>query len=44
LICFLAGLDRGFNYNKLSEALHHIQRGAVFIATNTDSTYPVEGN
>jgi 4-nitrophenyl phosphatase len=38
----LVGLDRQFNYQKLSLALQSIQNGADFIATNTDSTLITE--
>ncbi|KAL2271746.1 hypothetical protein VTJ83DRAFT_1117 [Remersonia thermophila] len=38
--CVLAGLDMHINYLKLSHALHYLHRGAVFLATNTDSTFP----
>ena len=36
----LAGLDFHVNYLKLSLAYHYLRRGAVFLATNTDSTLP----
>ena len=36
----LAGLDFHVNYLKLALAYHYIQRGAVFLATNVDSTLP----
>ncbi|KAI9050087.1 hypothetical protein LZ554_006231 [Drepanopeziza brunnea f. sp. 'monogermtubi'] len=36
----LAGLDFHVNYLKLSHAYHYIKRGAVFLATNLDSTLP----
>ena len=36
----LVGLDFHINYLKLSLAYHYIQRGAVFLATNLDSTLP----
>ena len=36
----LAGLDFHVNYLKLSHAYHYLLRGAVFLATNTDSTLP----
>jgi HAD superfamily hydrolase (TIGR01450 family) len=36
------GLDRGFDYKKLVCAMRSIQLGAVFLATNTDKTYPAE--
>lgn len=38
----VAGLDRQFDYDKLNKAQQAIFRGAKFIATNTDSTLPVE--
>jgi len=40
--CVVAGLDRRFNYNKLSIALRLISSGACFIATNRDTTLPTE--
>ena len=36
----LVGLDFHVNYLKLSHAFAYLQRGAVFLATNTDSTLP----
>ncbi|EAW09426.1 4-nitrophenylphosphatase [Aspergillus clavatus NRRL 1] len=39
----LVGLDRHINYLKLALAYHYVKRGAVFLATNIDSTYPNEG-
>ena len=36
----LAGLDFGINYVKLAHAHAYLARGAVFLATNTDSTLP----
>ncbi len=38
----VAGLDRQFNYDKLTRAQQAILRGATFIATNTDATLPLE--
>ena len=38
----VVGLDRRFTYHKLSLAHTAILKGALFIATNTDSTLPVE--
>jgi len=38
----LAGLDFHFNYLKISHAYHYLRRGAVFLATNTDSTLPAQ--
>lgn len=37
----LAGLDFHVNYLKLATAFQYLQRGAVFLATNTDSTLPM---
>ena len=39
----VAGLDREFTYGKLMHAQQAIFRGAEFIATNKDSTFPAEG-
>ncbi len=39
----LCGLDFHVNYLKLSLAYHYLRRGAVFLATNTDSTLPAAG-
>ncbi|CZT08381.1 probable 4-nitrophenylphosphatase [Rhynchosporium agropyri] len=36
----LAGLDFHVNYLKLSHGYHYLRRGAVFLATNLDSTLP----
>lgn len=36
----LAGLDFHVNYFKLSHAFAYLQRGAMFLATNVDSTLP----
>jgi 4-nitrophenyl phosphatase len=38
----VAGLDRTFTYDKLSEAHNQVQKGAAFIATNSDVTLPTE--
>ncbi|KAK8042104.1 hypothetical protein PG993_006627 [Apiospora rasikravindrae] len=38
--CVLAGLDFHVNYLKLSTAYQYLARGATFLATNTDSTFP----
>jgi phosphoglycolate/pyridoxal phosphate phosphatase family enzyme len=40
----VVGMDREFTYRKLHEAQQTILKGAAFIATNRDATYPVEGN
>lgn len=39
----VAGLDQTFTYDKLTRAAHAIRNGATFVATNADSTLPVEG-
>lgn len=39
--CVLAGLDFHINYLKLSLAYQYLRRGAVFLATNVDSTLPM---
>ncbi|KAL9617972.1 MAG: hypothetical protein Q9160_007277 [Pyrenula sp. 1 TL-2023] len=39
----VVGLDFHISYLKLALAYHYIKRGAVFIATNTDSTLPSAG-
>lgn len=39
----VAGIDRAFNYEKLKWAQQFILKGAQFIATNRDATFPVEG-
>lgn len=38
----VAGIDRSFTYAKLNGAMQQIRRGAKFVATNADTTYPVE--
>jgi phosphoglycolate/pyridoxal phosphate phosphatase family enzyme len=38
----VVGWDPDFNYKKMSDAYRAIARGAEFIATNTDATFPVE--
>ena len=38
----VVGLDRNFNYQKLSRAQNAIIKGAKFIATNEDATLPIE--
>ena len=40
--CVLVGMDRNFTFAKLNLAYQAILRGANFLATNTDLTYPVE--
>ena len=39
----LIGLDFHFNYIKMCYAYHYIKRGALFLATNVDSTLPSAG-
>ncbi|MCJ1254740.1 hypothetical protein MMC24_002556 [Lignoscripta atroalba] len=39
----LIGLDYHLNYLKLAYAYHYLRRGALFLATNTDSTLPSAG-
>jgi 4-nitrophenyl phosphatase len=36
----LTGLDFHINYLKLAHAYQYLRRGAVFLATNTDATFP----
>jgi len=38
----VVGIDREFNYSKLTRAMRAILDGAGFIATNGDTRYPVE--
>lgn len=38
--CVLTGLDFHVNYLKLSLAFAYLRKGAIFLATNTDSTLP----
>jgi 4-nitrophenyl phosphatase len=39
----LVGLDFHYNYFKMCLAFQYIQRGAIFLATNVDSTLPSAG-
>lgn len=39
--CVLIGLDFHINYLKMSHAFAYLRRGAVFLATNIDSTLPM---
>jgi 4-nitrophenyl phosphatase len=41
VLAVVAGLDRQLTYRKLSQAAMLIRRGALFIGTNPDRTYPV---
>ena len=43
VIAVVAGLARQFCYADLARAQRHILGGALFIATNRDATFPVEG-
>jgi 4-nitrophenyl phosphatase len=36
----VVGLDRGFMYDDLNQAVHYIRNGAEFIGTNPDRTIP----
>ncbi|MFH1685123.1 MAG: HAD-IIA family hydrolase, partial [Candidatus Micrarchaeota archaeon] len=36
------GLDRGFTYEKLANALKQLQNGAILLSSNKDTTYPTE--
>lgn len=36
----IVGLDRALSYDRLDRAARAVRRGARFIATNTDATYP----
>lgn len=38
----VAGLDRGFHYDKMARAVEAIEHGAAFIATNIDDRLPHE--
>lgn len=40
--CVIVGIDREFSYEKMNTAQRLIRQGALFVATNRDSTYPVE--
>ncbi|ODA80102.1 hypothetical protein RJ55_03060 [Drechmeria coniospora] len=40
----LCGLDFHINYLKLAHGLHYLRRGAIFLATNIDSTLPMHHN
>lgn len=39
----LCGLDLHINYTKYCKAFQYLRAGATFLATNVDSTYPVDG-
>ena len=40
--CVVVGIDRNFTYDKMRLAQQFILRGARFIATNRDATFPTE--
>ena len=40
--CVVAGIDRQFSYSRLNRAQQLILRGAHFVATNRDATFPLE--
>lgn len=40
----LVGLDFHINYLKIALAYHYVRRGAIFLATNIDSTLPNAGS
>lgn len=41
--CVVVGIDRDFKYAKMQRAQQFLLRGAKFIATNRDATFPIEG-
>jgi 4-nitrophenyl phosphatase len=41
--CVVVGIDRDFKYAKMARAQKFLLRGAKFIATNRDATFPIEG-
>lgn len=40
----VVGICRHFTYDLMSAAMQRIRAGQVFVATNTDATYPLEGD
>lgn len=42
-LAVVVGLDRAISYEKLEAASSAVRRGARYIATNTDATFPVPG-
>ncbi len=42
-VAVVVGLDRALTYKSLAAAQHFIMQGALFVATNTDATFPAEG-
>lgn len=41
-VAVVVGLDRSLTYKSLAAAQHFIMQGALFVATNTDATFPTE--
>ncbi|MDX2065747.1 MAG: HAD-IIA family hydrolase [Fimbriimonadaceae bacterium] len=39
----IVGLDREFHYRRLEAAMAHIRAGSQYVATNADTTYPLDG-
>jgi 4-nitrophenyl phosphatase len=39
----IAGICRHFDYPLMDSAMQHLRRGATFVATNRDATFPMEG-
>lgn len=39
----LVGICRSFTYDLLRRGMREIRKGAAFVATNTDASYPIEG-
>ena len=42
-VAVVVGFNRDFDFNLLTRASDAVRRGAVYIATNEDSTYPIPG-
>lgn len=40
-LAVIAGMDRSLTYEKLKQASQYIRRGALFIGTNPDRTFPI---
>ncbi len=38
----IVGIDSQFDYNVLTRAANEIRRGAMFVASNSDATFPIE--
>jgi 4-nitrophenyl phosphatase len=39
----VVGICRSFTYDLMNQAMQRLLKGAAFVATNTDATYPMEG-